>query len=90
MSTKIWIDDKMYLVDGPVRVHVDELQAELATYRWIPAEERLPGEKDKRIIVANNRVLTMSCLQWGNTDLEVQSLKRFFTHWKPIILPEGD
>ena len=30
MSTKIWIDDKMYLVDEPVREYVDELQAELA------------------------------------------------------------
>ncbi len=31
MSTKIWIGDKMYLVDEPVREYVDELQSELDT-----------------------------------------------------------
>ncbi len=31
MSTKIWIGDKMYLVDEPVREYVERLEAQLHT-----------------------------------------------------------
>lgn len=30
MSTTLWVGDKMYVVDEPVRDHVDELEAALA------------------------------------------------------------
>ncbi len=44
MSTKIWIDDKMYLVDEPVREYVDELQAKLATANKNYKNARLGAE----------------------------------------------
>ena len=42
MSTTIWIGDKMYVVDEPVRDHVDQLQAELTTAK--EANKRLRDE----------------------------------------------
>ena len=52
MSTKIWIGDKMYLVDEPVREYVDELRAELAKAEllqqfYLEGLEKAAAERDK-------------------------------------------
>ncbi|KKK56102.1 hypothetical protein LCGC14_3067900 [marine sediment metagenome] len=43
MSTKIWIGDKMYLVDEPVREYVDELQAEVDPWALITGRRASNG-----------------------------------------------
>ena len=89
MSTKIWIDDKMYLVDEPVREYVDELQAELDKHRWIPVEERLPEKQDMYDVSDGRRkwehlwIKTLKCWRKDGS-LHYESI----THWRLRILPE--
>ncbi len=86
MSTKIWIGDKMYLVDEPVREYVDELQAELDNLRWIPVEERLPKKDGNIVLYKKSKPMVMHYF----TNRTSEQWLMGFTHWKPEILPEGE
>jgi len=70
------------------------LQAELAKHRWIPVEEQFPEQtKDDlrpQVLVFDGESVTGAL--WRHYDygwdFETDSGKP--THWKPIILPEGE
>ena len=93
MSTTIWIDDTMYVVDEPVRAHVDELEEELNKHRWIPVGERLP-EHESKVLVSDGRYCWTDRYRYGKGRWEClipgggDNVE--YTHWKPIILPEGE
>ncbi len=85
----------------PDKHRIEQLQAELIetkeglrqlilATRWIPVSERLPEK------------IGVSLILWHNTNdgvIQVRTRKEYtydkndtwgFTHWKPIILPEGE
>ncbi len=70
---------------------IEQLQAELATHRWIPVEERLPEKHDMYDVSDGRRkwehlwIATYKCWREDGS-LHYESV----THWKPIILPEGE
>lgn len=69
---------------------IEQLQAELDLYRWIPVSERLPDAKGLYLVLwynsNNGNTQLRTCIEyifdkkddWG------------FTQWKPIILPESE
>ncbi len=63
------------------------LQAEVEQHRWIPVGERLPEESGEYLVVRKgNRYPTTreyeKGMGWVTHDI--------VTHYKPIILPEGE
>lgn len=63
-----------------------ELQAVVEANRWIPVTERSPEEAIE--IWAANPNGVIERWYWTDTLYEKNRLRRLFTHWKPIILPE--
>ena len=61
---------------------IDQLQAELAKYRWIPVAERLP-EKEGGVtlyeVICGGHILERCFYK--------ETWLRSYTHWRPIILP---
>ena len=69
------------------------IQAEVDKYRWIPVSERLPekNECDDVLFVIEHLVEGgefKNGLFWDNNGRSSQNEE--ITHWKPIILPEGE
>ncbi len=74
--------------------------AEYNKHRWIPVSERLPWEKGRYFICEKDlhelrcRELWFQDGKWfhGNKTSLYSSFgtKERITHWKPIILPEGE
>ena len=64
---------------------IEQLQAELAKYRWIPVEERLPGNANAVLLVCNH-YFYIGCCRKGLWYIE-GILNTNVTHWKLIILP---
>ncbi len=71
----------------------EQLQAELAKHRWISVGERLP-EHERKVLVTDGRYFWTDRYQYdkdrwenlipgGGDNVE-------YTHWRPIILPEGE
>ncbi len=71
----------------------EQLQAKLDAHRWIPVEERLP-EAGKDVMVVNNNAYRRDVwvTRWANVwmDTVFKPHPSHITHWKPIILPEGE
>ena len=73
-----------------------DLQAELDKHRWIPVEERLPKRGEKvdgyvkklKLRIANLKGDYVNHKQ-TITDSDGWQVENL-THWKPIILPEGE
>lgn len=68
-----------------------QLQAALDAHRWIPVEERLPEKNGRYMIVIANRYVCVSgfALERQPKGFVVGPACKI-THWKPIILPEGE
>ena len=70
---------------------IRELKTKLDKHRWIPVEERLPDKHDIYDVSDGRRkwehlwIQMSKCWRKDGT-LHYESI----THWKPIILPEGD
>ncbi len=83
------------------RTAAKQLQAELDKYRWIPVEERLP-EKEGYYLTKykgdgrqklNKKAWIRAYPFWGifkENWIYKRPTKYSITHWKPIILPEGE
>ena len=57
---------------------------EVQVMRWIPVEERLPGEK-QRVIVRCERVGTsVGWILWGNWMTDIGPGAGKVTHWMPL------
>ncbi len=95
------IEDSNYPIgpidDGTVRpakcdaARVEQLEAELDKHRWIPVSERLP--KDEYSILAyGNDGFGYKIVANTSYNLEFKKFRILskVTHWKPIILPEGE
>lgn len=71
-----------------------QLQAELDKHRWIPVEERLPESEGYYLAAEDGRFgeYWYSKLGgWQHGDRKTSySCADCITHWKPIILPEGE
>ncbi len=67
------------------------LQAELDKYRWIPVEEQLP-EKVKYYAVTDGLEWwrELWCFVDHSGAMGWEDNPDCITHWKPIILPEGE
>ena len=73
---------------------IKQLEAELEKYRWIPVEERLP-EEDTDCLCFEGTFAGLGCYQRNSDTLRMQwqvngFVSKRVTHWKPIILPEGE
>ena len=103
MSTKIWIGDKMYVVDEPVREYVDELQAELATAkeenRWIPVGELPPRSKSYHhslwYVLTDGKDWTIGYYDfpfetWSTGHSPFDLSMAAITHYRSPTLLEGD
>ena len=55
-------------------------------HRWIPVAERLPKEAKEIWTATPDGVIER--WYWTDTLYEKDRIRRIFTHWKPIILPE--
>lgn len=59
---------------------------------WIPVGERLPGKelKGKLIESMNMKIEACTIWRWEATDANLNDMKKYHTHWRPIDLPKGD
>ncbi len=85
-----------------LRAEIAQLQAELLTHRWIPVEERLPKpteethpQQSELVWLANITENKIEAVKAWYEPLDERWFDQFGervtgTHWKPIILPEGD
>ena len=70
-------------------------KAELDEHRWIPVSERLPefiGEYQTFDMTIGYEILYFDGVLWCEKDTTPchRNSQERITHWKPIILPEGD
>ena len=68
--------------------------AKLKKHRWIPVEEGLP-EEDADCLTFDSKFVGMGCYEKNSDTLRMQwqvngYVSKTVTHWKPIILPEGE
>ena len=81
-------------MENTAHKEINRLQAELDKHCWIPVSERLPEEKRIYLIIGRTNAR-------GRKICKIVPLNRSYknnlygiwagiTHWKPIILPEGD
>ena len=89
------IGEAMDMVRTNAKMAIDsateQLQAELDKHRWIPVAERLPEKHDMYDVSDGRRKwehLWIKMFKGWRKDgmLHYESI----THWKPIILPEGE
>ncbi len=73
---------------------IDRLEAQLEKHRWIPVEEGLP-EEDADCLTFDSKFVGMGCYQKNSDTLRMQwqvngYVSKTVTHWRYVILPEGE
>ena len=78
---------------------IEQLQAELDKHRWISVKERPPKVKHRNHsdfhIVSDGKEWTIASYhfpyeRWETSNSPHDLGMEAITHWKPIILPEGE
>ncbi len=85
---------RLYKQNKVQQKEIKQLQAELDFHRWVPVAERLP-EDGRSILLYCNKLITTG--YWDDGQWQIYGSKspreyyqKDITHWRLIILPEGE
>ncbi len=77
--------------ENPEPSKLEQLQAELDAYRWIPVEERLPDKVGYYAVTDGKEWWReLWCFVDHSGAKGWENNHEVITHWKPITLPEGE
>lgn len=67
----------------------NDLNTRPSPWTEIKSAADLPEAKVKHIVVYNIKTEMLQFWCWYNKQKDIESLKKDYTHWRPITLPKG-